>query len=91
MIGADWQVNLPSGEVLKPVSVLEPSDARQLAQRLPVYWLSYLSPVRELTGDASEIEWQLKLTDNSRKLESNSSWLLRGSNGTEAVVLEHHH
>jgi len=91
MIGREWQINLPSGEVLRPVSEIDPTESRRLAQRIPVYWLSYLSPVRDLTGDASEIEQELTRTDNSQGLETNSSWLFRGNEGTEVLVLEHHH
>jgi hypothetical protein len=58
---------------------------------MSVYWLSYLSPVRDLTADATEIDRELARTDNSGELESNSSWLFRGTKGSEALILEHHH
>jgi hypothetical protein len=67
IIGRGWQIYLPSGEVLQPVSEIDPNEARRLAQRMPLYWVSYLSPIRKLTGDAAETERELALTNTSRE------------------------
>lgn len=90
-LNREWQVNLVDGEVLRPVHVVTVEEARALARSLRVFWVSYLAPVRELTGDERPLADELDRVTNDMELESNSSWLFRGSRGTEALVLEHHH
>jgi len=90
-LNGEWQVNLVDGEVLKPVRDVTLEEARVLATHLRVFWVSYPSPVRELTDDADALAEELALVTNDMRLESNSSVLFRGSGGTEALVLHHHH
>lgn len=90
-LNGEWQVNLVDGEVLRPVREVTVDEARALARGLRVFWVSYLAPVRELTGDERALAIELDRVSNDMVLESNSSELFRGSRGTEALVLLHHH
>ena len=91
MLGTEWQINLLDGEVLKPVRDLTAPEARELVSGRRVFLISYLSPVRELTGDSRTIETQLAAVSNEPALFANSASLFRGARGSEAVVLEYHH
>jgi hypothetical protein len=65
---------------------------RDLVGTLPVYYLGYLIPVRDLTGDAAAIAAELAESRAHVAVpEYNDLHLFRGDRGTEAVVIEHQH
>src|SRR5664279_123362 len=92
LVNREWRVNLVSGEILRPVRELSVLEARSAASSLPVFYLGFLIPVRELTGDRSAIESELALSeDDVEGSEWNSFTLFRGDRGTEAVIIDHNH
>jgi hypothetical protein len=92
IVNHEWRVNLVSGEVLSPVREISAVEARRLAKSLPVFYLGYLIPTRELSGDEPAIEAELNHDrDQTSGFEHNSFALHRGDRGTEAVIIEHHH
>lgn len=93
MIGPQWRITMPDGEVLLTLRDVDQTEARDLARRLSVLLISYLSPVRDLTGDAKEIAAQVAIMDeaNAEPHEINTASVFKGSGGTEVLVLEHHH
>lgn len=92
IVDREWRVNLVSGEILRPVRDLSVEDARRAASTLPVFYLGFLLPVRELTGNRSSIESELaQPRDEVEGVEWNSFSLFRGDRGTEAVIIEHNH
>jgi hypothetical protein len=92
IVNGEWRVNLMNGEVLIPVRRLSVIEARRMMTNLPTFYLGFLMPVRELTGDKAAIEAELALSRAKvTGYEWNSFELFRGDRGTEAVVIEHHH
>jgi len=92
MVIREWRVNLVSGEVLQPVRELQVEEARRADSSMPVFYLGYLIPVRELTGDIASIESELAQSrQDDDGFEWNSFALFRGDRGTEAVIIEHNH
>lgn len=92
IVNREWRVHLVSGEVLTPVRDLPIGEAREFAKLLPVYFLGYGLPVRDLTNDANAIssEFALAAADISGP-EFNELRLFRGDRGTEAVIIERFH
>ncbi len=92
MVDREWRVTLVSGEVLRPVHELSVVDARSATLRLPVFFLGFLLPVRELTGDRSLIDSELAQSrDDVDGPEWNSFTLFRGDRATEALIIDHNH
>jgi len=93
----EWQIYLPSGETLEPVREIGAVEAETLSRSLPAYWISFLSPVRDLTSDFASIKQEMKkvvwtggdLTD--AVMLKNSVRLFESSSGLRAVVFEFHH
>jgi hypothetical protein len=67
------------------------AEARNLSRTFPVFWISFGSPVRELTGSAAEVAEEFEIVDRSELVEWNSLWLLSSSEGSRAVVFNHRH
>lgn len=92
IVNREWRVNLPSGEILTPVRLLSKAEAQTLSMTLPVYYLGFVLPVRDLTSDRALIAAELAHTgDDVTGPEWNELHLFRGDRGTEAVIIEHHH
>ena len=70
---------------------LDQPKAGNLAKTLPVYLVSYLSPVVDLTGDAVAIEREVENTSEKIRLLANSAALFSAASGAQAVVFERHH
>lgn len=93
MVGPGWRITMPDGDVLLTSRDVEQAESRDLARRMPVLLISYLSPVRDLTGDVEEIAAQIAIMDreNAEPYEINTASVFKGSRGSEVLVLEHHH
>ena len=96
-VGRQWQIYLPTGETLESVEELDVAMAARMGRTLPTYWISFLSPVRDLTGDQPAIAAELHnvvwtggdLTEAT--VYKNSVHLFASPSGTRAVVFEFHH
>lgn len=91
IVGGEWHINLPDGTKFTHRRDLDRLEAGKLAKTLPVYLISYLSPVVDLTGDAVAIEKEVANTSENFRLFSNTAALFSTPSGTQAVVFEHHH
>ena len=91
IVGGEWHINLPDGTKFTHRRDLDRLEAGKLAKTLPVYLISYLSPVVDLTGDAVAIEREVENTSENIRLFANSAALFSAASGAQAVVFERHH
>jgi hypothetical protein len=89
--GRDWEIYPTDGKTLREIETLTVSAARELSDSVPVYWISFLSPVREITGDSRAIEAELKLVNPTVYYDTNTVSLFGSSSGSRAVVFEYQH
>jgi hypothetical protein len=88
--GRDWEIYLPNGETMRQIDDLDVAQATGLARTMSVYRLSYLSPVRDLTGDAQGIAEAFGEV-GATSFEFNTIHLFESREGSRAVVFHHHH
>lgn len=89
--GSEWHINLPDGTTFTKSRDIDRPEAAKLATTLPVYLISYLSPVVDLTGDADAIEKELEKTTENVRLFGNTASVFSAPSGAQAVVFEGHH
>ncbi len=89
--GPDLRLHLADGTILMKARDVTEAEARDLAERLPAYRISYGSPVRELGRGSDALRDELDLTEDCARYEGNTAALFRAPDGREVLVLEHHH
>ena len=88
--GREWEIYLTNGQTLRPVEEIDLALAHKLALSLSVFHISYGTPLRDLTGDASAIRVAFSEV-GAKGYEHNTVHLFGSREGTRAVVFDHHH